>query len=666
MKNNTGLLVLLILLVLTNSSFAQQNTRLAPEATVAETKLSFWKLPHLKKAFINVTPVVGKDGLPVGKLGADGGNKAMILKLAQEIANNKHGKYDGLLISYKNKLIFESYYKRGRINLPHFQSSAAKVYTTLALGRAIQLGYLTMADLDKPLVNFLKDLNPAKFVKGAETITLHKALTMRSGLRVSREKRKELAKNPAQLKGQRQVQAWLQYSKPITEESQIFKYQDDPVLVMQVIEAVVPGTAKDFIKKELLDKMGITNYRWKDAISGLPEISFQVDMTSRDMIKWGKLVLNKGKWNGEQLISKAFIAKATSGITLPTENWQPKTYRYGYYWYQTNIIVGGKSYKANLAWGGGGQHIIVIEALDLIIAITGHDIEDKIMTQVSKNIVPAFTKDRFLPLKDRYLGQKPVGLTPKPFAPGMVSTERYQYSGTFTPDMREFYFIRGDKENKKQEFVVYQYKNNRWQASVVSRRVGQSMISPDGKTMHLGRRYKERTKTGWSEVKTLEPSLKNGKGQFIMRLTSSLNGTYYFDTYDKSNEAFPIRYSRLIDGKYEKPRALSNAINTGVQLNHPFIAPDESYLLWDAQKEGGHGDSDIYISFRQKDGSWGAAINLGDKVNTSGWDAAASVTPDGKYLLFHRTVSEGSKDTLPNVNIFWVDAQIIEKLRPKK
>ena len=56
-------------------------------------------------------------------------------------------------------------------------------------------------------------------------------------------------------------------------------------------------------------------------------------------------------------------------------------------------------------------------------------------------------------------------------------------------------------------FVVIQYKDNQWQESVISPRVGQPFISPDGKTMHLGRRYMERTDTGWSEIKiwSMEP-----------------------------------------------------------------------------------------------------------------------------------------------------------------
>ena len=115
-------------------------------------------------------------------------------------------------------------------------------------------------------------------------------------------------------------------------------------------------------------------------------------MTSRDMLKWGALVINKGKWKNEQLISADYIAKATSGITKPTEDWMPKTYNYGYFFYQTEIAVGDKSYNTNFAWGGGGQYIITVEELGLSIVITGHDRDDAIMTQVAKQILPAFVK----------------------------------------------------------------------------------------------------------------------------------------------------------------------------------------------------------------------------------------------------------------------------------
>ncbi|MFC7048679.1 hypothetical protein [Emcibacter nanhaiensis] len=258
-----------------------------------------------------------------------------------------------------------------------------------------------------------------------------------------------------------------------------------------------------------------------------------------------------------------------------------------------------------------------------------------------------------------YLGQEPPGLTPEAFAPGIVSTEHWEYGGAFTPDLKEFYLLRSGGKYEAATFVVYRNENNRWRETVVSPWAGQPVISPDGRTMHLGRRYKERTESGWSEVKNLKAPFKD---LLIMRLSASANGTYYFDTYDKEKPDFPIRYSRLIDGKYEEPKVLGKEINTGTNLNHPFIAPDESYLIWDAVREGGQGSSDLYISFRQPDGSWGEAVNLGDKINTGAWEASASVTPDGKYLFFSRNMGS---DKYENVDIFWVDAQIIEELRPK-
>ena len=260
-----------------------------------------------------------------------------------------------------------------------------------------------------------------------------------------------------------------------------------------------------------------------------------------------------------------------------------------------------------------------------------------------------------------YLGQKPPGLTPEPFAPGMVTTKDWECAGVFTPDLKEFYFLREvgeDEKNKKMEFVVVQNKNNQWHKSVISPRVGTPSISPDGKTLHLGKRYMERTQAGdWSALKKLAPPLGNMP---IMRLTASSKGTYFFDEFKKDFTG-SIRYSRLVDGKHEEPKLLGKEINSGKSF-HPFIAPDESYLIFDGKREGGYGDSDIYISFRQKDGSWGTPINLGDKINTPAWEAGATVTPDGKYLFFNRNM--GSKK-YENVDIFWVDAQIIENLRPK-
>ena len=88
--------------------------------------------------------------------------------------------------------------------------------------------------------------------------------------------------------------------------------------------------------------------------------------------------------------------------------------------------------------------------------------------------------------------------------------------------------------------------------------------------------------------------------------------------------------------------------------------------MWDGIKDSGFGNVDLYISFRQQDGSWGSAINMGDKINTDAYEAGPKVTPDGKYLFFVRVVTATVDDPYSDIDIFWVDAKIIETLRNKQ
>jgi hypothetical protein len=228
-------------------------------------------------------------------------------------------------------------------------------------------------------------------------------------------------------------------------------------------------------------------------------------------------------------------------------------------------------------------------------------------------------------------------------------------SGFFSPDMSEFYFTRRNPENGKWSLLIIQNKDNHLSEKILMPRIGRPIISPDGTTMHLGKDYMSKTNTGWSEVRSLGPMFAR-EDWGIMRLSSSNNGTYVFDDY-KGDDV--IRISSLKDGNREKPKPLGKEINTGKYNAHPFIAPDESYIIWDGRRDTGYGDSDLYISFRKQDDTWGDAINLGDKINTTGWEGGAYVTPDGKYFFFNRMVGQENGD------IFWVDAQFIERLRPQ-
>lgn len=400
--------VLISTVCLNAAGAAAKSVHKAPTATAAEAKIkhwnvpeierSFWDIAELENAYFGVAPESKEDGILVGKLGKDGGKKHLILALAKEIVDKKHAEVDSLLIAHKGKLLFESYYSRGRIDLAHPQSSVTKAYTGLALGRAIQLGYLSMADLDKPLVSFLKGLDESKFASGVDKVTLRKALSMQSGLQISPEKIDEYRKNPERYLGIKQVQAFLSDSAPITDASQSFNYQGlNPDMLMHVIDAIVPGSAEDFVKNELFGKMGIVNYDWRTDQSGLLGAGGSSSMTSRNMLKLGKLVMNNGKWKGKQLIPAAFIKQSTTqNVQLSPEQVQDfysgdklSNSGYGYLWWQADMQVGDKRYMSNSAQGGGGVTILFIDELDLLVVVTAHA-QQAYLQMIAEKVLPAF------------------------------------------------------------------------------------------------------------------------------------------------------------------------------------------------------------------------------------------------------------------------------------
>ena len=261
-------------------------------------------------------------------------------------------------------------------------------------------------------------------------------------------------------------------------------------------------------------------------------------------------------------------------------------------------------------------------------------------------------------LEGPYMGQPGPGMKAEVFAPGIISTEAWELEAVFAPGMHEFYFTTRGGKYTAPTVVGFRQENNIWKKFIEFTRDGEVTFSPDGKRMHMAEGYKERVGSGWSERMSLG-SMFEREDWGIMRLSASATGTYVFDDYKSSDV---IRMSTLVDGNRQEPKKMGPVINTGKWTAHPYIAPDESYLIWDSEREGGFGASDLYISFRQEDESWGPAINMGDKVNSDKWDAYASVTPDGKYILFNRGVDPENN----NVDIYWVSADIIDELRPKE
>jgi len=112
---------------------------------------------------------------------------------------------------------------------------------------------------------------------------------------------------------------------------------------------------------------------------------------------------------------------------------------------------------------------------------------------------------------------------------------------------------------------------------------------------------------------------------------------------------------RMINGKYEKLEKMGDPFNKTMNQQHPWIAPDESYIIVTVRRPGQNPASVLYCSFRDEKGLWTEPVEL-----KLGMDAGQPfVTNDGKYLFFSTGNPKVGSD------IYWVSAKIIEDLRPK-
>lgn len=277
-------------------------------------------------------------------------------------------------------------------------------------------------------------------------------------------------------------------------------------------------------------------------------------------------------------------------------------------------------------------------------------------------------------LKGDYLGQTPPGDVPVIFAPGIISVDSTVEHGypSFSPD-GNLVFWQSNLRHKEKETEIFLKIMRRvagqWTEPESSPYGGMPAFSSDGKQLFFTANDTEKekglyviTKQGekWSEPKSLNLIKRFPELKYIYGPSITNNGTLYFFSHAEglgSRNDFGIYRSESINGVYAKPELLPLSINAtaGVINWMPFIAADESYLLFSSDRQaGGQG---LFISFRRSDGSWSEAHSLGETINTKKGERFPYVSPDGKYLFFTRWHGRDNED------IMWVSANIINELK---
>ena len=186
---------------------------------------------------------------------------------------------------------------------------------------------------------------------------------------------------------------------------------------------------------------------------------------------------------------------------------------------------------------------------------------------------------------------------------------------------------------------------------------GSSRPNPDfpDEELPYGMWRVERIPQGWSE------SSYAGYGMYV---TATNDGSIYLTDLRGSNASEQgIAKTTMVNGRFtELIKQKGGMVDPAPDRHpgrHPFIAPDESFIIFDSyEKETGR-NGKLFICYRTEDGTWGNAVMLNDEINKRGC-IAAYISPDGKYLFF----TSRQKDD--NIDIFWVDAKFIDELKPNE
>lgn len=266
-----------------------------------------------------------------------------------------------------------------------------------------------------------------------------------------------------------------------------------------------------------------------------------------------------------------------------------------------------------------------------------------------------------------------IAPVPEIFAKNIVSTQDDEFGETFSPDGHTCYFSKKSPSTLQSNIYIIcfsQFKNGKWNEPEIAPFSGKfkdfhPSISPDGsKLFFISNRTDSSKKTtdtdiwmvrkkesGWTEPENIGPVV-NSKG-YELGCSVAADGTLYFSSTGTSGNA-DLYCSKFINGKYQKPDSLGEAVNSIYNEADPFIAPDESYIIFssegrpDATPAGagasaGYQRSDLYISFH-KNGKWTKANKLGPLVNTAAAESSPFVSRDGKTFYY---ISEKNFISLP-------------------
>jgi len=311
-------------------------------------------------------------------------------KLDSTINAGKYERITSVVIARKGKVLFEKYYNGKDIDSKHNTRSATKTLTGTLIGQMIDDGLLKSEKTNA--IDFFDKSSIDNYDKRKDSITIEDLLSMSSILECDdwnqfsrgNEERMYLIENwdefywDLPIKG---YPAWVTKPKD-SKYGRSFSYCTSGVVVLgSILEKAAKTSLFDYADKRLFSPLRIKDYKWQFTPTNIPMTGGGLELKSRDLLKIGQLYLNKGKWNGKQILSKNWISKSVAPKASINENTD-----YGYLWWLQEFS-GEKAYFMS---GNGGNKVVVFPSLDITVVITTTNYNNRNAHNYSEEILKTY------------------------------------------------------------------------------------------------------------------------------------------------------------------------------------------------------------------------------------------------------------------------------------
>lgn len=266
------------------------------------------------------------------------------------------------LIIQNEKILVERYFDTHNETTKSNSFSAAKSFIGIAIGIAIDQGFI--GSLDDTITNYL----PFE-LKGSNNVTIRHLLAMSSDIKWSESGGNPLSDN-----------AWAYYGSDLAEVLKTVSFGNSPgkkfdyasgnsQLLGFILKEATGQYPSEFIEKNVWSKINTSNpMHWSlDQENGMEKAFCCIYATTRDYARFGQLILNKGSWRQEQIISRDLLSQLTRPFIKETP-------QYGLHFW----LLEDPTNPAIYARGILGQYVIAIPSLDIVVVRTGHQRKDKL------------------------------------------------------------------------------------------------------------------------------------------------------------------------------------------------------------------------------------------------------------------------------------------------